>query len=197
MSGFGQWVAECKAVLEEEWESADSIDSSDRPQTNERQQCSEVALFDHDWLSTPVVDPLADQQQDWIGLLQSDWKIELYNLNLLGLKDEKNNLKHSCLSVQELIFLIRDVQYKPLIIFHQQHWGYTCCLQIAGLGRVRLVVCFNNPQCFGRYAAFVTNRLDWSARHVISHWIQHHPATNLYGKNSAFEFCLEDSLQLA
>lgn len=197
MSGFGQWVSECRVSLEEGWEFSNSTNSSSCRQASERQNYSDVALFERDWLTTQFVDSLTDRQQDWIGLLQSNWTLELYNLNLLGIKDEKDNLKHSWLSVKELVFLIRETQYKPLIISHQQHWGYTCCLQIAGLGRVRLVVCFDNPQCFGRHVAFVTNRLDWSARHIISHWIQHRPATNLYSKNFSSEFCFEDSLQLA
>lgn len=159
--------------------------------------CGQVTLFDRDWLSTQVVDSLTNNQQDWIGLLQSDWSLELYNLNLIGIKDEKDNLKHSCLSVVDLVGLIRKVRSQCLTIFHQQHWGYTCCLQIAGLGRVRLVVCFNNPSCFGRCAAFVTNRLDWSPRHVITYWMQHRPVTNLYARNLAFKFCPKDSLQSA
>ena len=196
MSGFEQLVMECEAGIEEEWVSADSTSPRIASQADEHQCSSEVTLFDRDWLTSQQIESLTDYQQDWIGLLKHDWKLELYNLNLLGIKDEKGSLKHSWLSVADLVFSIRKVRYQPLTIFHQQHWGYTCCLQIAGLGRVRLVVCFDNPQCFGRYAAFVTNCLDWSPRHIISHWIQHRPAIDLYSRNSSFKFHPEDSLQL-
>lgn len=197
MSSFEQWETEGETLLEEEWIIANRTSPRDRNQPRNGKPHSDVTLLERDWLTSEVIDSQIDQQQDWIGQLQPDWMLELYNLNLLGIKDENDSLKHSSLSVKELVFLIREAQYQPLTIFHQQHWGYSCCLQIASLGRVRLVVCFNNPKCFGRHAAFVTNRLDWSPRHIISQWLKHRVDTNLYSKTSSPTFLVEDSLQLA
>lgn len=196
MNGSEQGTMENETELEEDWVSADRT-SPYALSLIEKQRTSGVTLYDRDWLTAQVIDPLTDNQQDWIGRLQPDWKLELYNLNLLGIQNENGSLKHACLSVTDLVFSIRKVRSQPLNIFHQQHWGYTCCLQIAGLGRVRLVVCFNNPQCFGRYAAFVTNCLDWSPRRIVTHWMQYRPATKLYSRHSSFKFHSEDNLQSA
>lgn len=199
MSDAKQRLMVNETVLEEGWVFADRTNPYALSQSQKRQCVAGVTLFDRDWLTAQVIDSFTetDHQQDWIGLLQHDWQLELYNLNLLGMKDENGSLKHSCLSVKDLVFLIRQVRYQPLIILHRQHWGYTCCLQIAGLGRVRLVVCFNNPQCFGRYAAFVTNCLDWSPRHIVAHWMRSRPATHLYSRHPSYKFHLEDGLQSA
>lgn len=187
MSGFGQGTMERETVLEEQWSFTASTNSYAHSQLDERECFSEVTLFDRNWLTTQVVDSLEDQQQDWIGLLQNDWKLELYNLSLLGIKNKKGSLKHACLSVADFVSSICKARSQPVVIFHQQHWGYTCCLQIAGLGRVRLVVCFNNFQCFGRYAVFVTNRLDWSPRHILAHWIQHRSTPESLWQDSLFQ----------
>jgi len=153
MNSAGQGIME--TVTEEEWVFADSSLLVNK-QADARQDCSKVALFDHDRLTPQLVDSLADYQQDWIGLLQHDWKLELHSLNLLGIKIEEG----------------------------RQHWIYTGCLQIAGLGRVRVVACFKHPQCFEHCAAFVTNRLDWSPRRIINHWLQQSSASALPWQNA-------------
>ena len=89
MSDFGQQMMKSEAVLEEEWVFANSTDSPAWGQANERQHSAEVTLFDCSWLTAEAVDSLADYQQDWIGMLQPDWELELYNLNLLGIKGYK------------------------------------------------------------------------------------------------------------
>ncbi len=197
MGSFRQGMQACTTEVQGEWATASSANASANAKEPASQywEASEVTLFDRDWLSAEVAGSLAACQQDWIGLLQPDWKLEPYDLSSIGIKVELSSLRHSCLSVTELVFLMRKARSQPLSLFHQQHWGYTGCLQIAGLGRVRLVACFNNSQCFGHYAVFVTNRLDWSPRRIITHWTQRRSAAVLSGRNPTFKFHSEDSLQ--
>lgn len=197
MSSLRQWVTECETAIGGRWASANSTTSRAHDQADNRQCSSEATLLDRDWFTTEVVDSLADRQQDWIGMLQDDWRLELYSLDSLGIQEEQGTSKHSCLSVADLVSLIHKMRYEPLTLAYQQHWGYTCCLQIAGLGRVRLVVYFNNSQCFGQHTVLVTNRLDWSPRRILAQWLQHRSATNLYSRNPAFKFHPQGSLQLA
>jgi hypothetical protein len=131
---------------------------------------SGIVLMDSQWLSPSVVDALAEAQQDWISFLQHTWEIELYSLSLLGIGNEANSLKHCRITVQEIISLTLQASYHCLIVLQDMYWCYTCCLEVVGLGRVRLVVCFNNSQRTGNPAVFLTNRLAWSPQTVLTYW---------------------------
>jgi len=48
-------------------------------------------------------------------------------------------------------------------------------VRIPGLGKVRLVVSFENADLTGAYAVLVTNRVDWSAYRILSTYLQRWP----------------------
>ncbi len=129
---------------------------------------SEATVIGCQWLSASQVDALAERGDDWISLLPSEWPLEISNTALLGIADKGQWSHRLPLSVEELVQLTQQAHYYSLSIAGETYWSYTCCLQLSALDRVRFVVCFREGDRRGRYAALITNRLDWSPRKIIS-----------------------------
>jgi hypothetical protein len=128
-----------------------------------------------------LIDSLAENQQDWVSLLQHDWEMEIYGFSLLGVQCDEKRLKRTRLMIQDFVALTLQSTCQCLKIFQQLHWYYSCCLQVVGLGRVRVVISFDDPQKAGGYAVLFCNRLDWSPRSVLSRWLEENSVSTLYG----------------
>ncbi len=53
-------------------------------------------------------------------------------------------------------------------------------MRLPGLGKVRLVISFENADLTGDYAVLVTNRVDWSAKHIIATYMLRWPIETFY-----------------
>lgn len=133
---------------------------------------SEALAINCHKLSAHLIDGLAEKNLDWISLLTNDWQLEIFNTALLGIESFQQEWKLNVPSVENLVKLTQQVPYYPVIVADETYWSYTCCLQVAELGRVRFLVCFPDSEHCGKYAALITNRLDWSPRKVILQYIQ-------------------------
>jgi hypothetical protein len=129
---------------------------------------SESRVVNHQWLSAHQVDTLAENGLDWISFLPSDWPLELFNKSMLGVENFQEQWHLSSKSVETLIQMTQEAQYYSMTFDDNTYWSYTCCLQLGELGRVRFIVYFRDSARRGRYAALITNRLDWSPSKVIS-----------------------------
>ena len=139
---------------------------------------SKICLMDGRWVAPEMVDYCNERNYDWIGLLQADREIELYRLSLPRVKRLKR--QRSCnMAISDLVKLTCPAPYQDIRVSQHTYWSYTCSLQVVGFGKVRFVVYFDNPQKKGSFIAFVTNRLDWSARKILQHWTQHHSVLTL------------------
>lgn len=124
------------------------------------------AVMVEPFLASHQVDVLAEAECDWISLLHPAWEIDLSSCCLLDVADE--SLRNSpYVSIPNLVPLTLQIPYRSITVYGQTYWTYTFCSQVVGLGRVRLVVSFDNPQLIGEYMVFVTNRLDWSPRRIL------------------------------
>lgn len=128
---------------------------------------SEAVVVSCHWLSAHQVDTLAEYSLDWISPLPNSWPIEVQNFSLLGVESFQNKRNRDPSSVDTLVQITQQADYYPVVAPNGTCWSYSCCLHLPELGRVRFVVCFQDSQRRGEYAAFVTNRLDWSPRKVI------------------------------
>ena len=57
---------------------------------------------------------------------------------------------------------------------------FTRSLRVPGKGKVRLVISFENPELTGTYAVLVTNRTNWSAKKILTTYIQRWPIETFY-----------------
>ncbi len=139
-----------------------------------------LVLMNRRWLSPCLIDHLAEAQQNWINLLQQNWVVEVYNLSLLSASYETNSLKHRHIRVEGIVSLTAQAPYQRLVVAQQAYSCYTCCLHIAGLGRVRLVIAFDHPERTGNYGVLLTNCLTWSPQTILSYWLEGYSAEQFY-----------------
>lgn len=138
-----------------------------------------------------LIDVLTELQKDWICLLHSDWEVDLSTFNLVSANASSAFIKSSIQRIGEMVPSIHQAQYQPMLIAQQMHWIYTCCLQIKGLGRVRVVLDFDNSRFTDSPIIFATNRLDWSSRRVLTQWFQRRPPTHVDGREKLEGLCVE------
>lgn len=127
-------------------------------------------------LSARLVDTLAQSSLDWISLLSDNWRTEpsIFSLANVGSNREDNPL-----------IIDTWIQDTPLnkhylsILHNKEYWVYTHCLYSPELGQVRFVACHHSQQQPEKYAAFITNRLDWSPSKIISQCLQDKTWLNL------------------
>ena len=55
-----------------------------------------------------------------------------------------------------------------------------CAVRLPGLGKVRLVVSFKNPELTGTYVVLVRNRVDGGAQRIITLYLQRWPIETFY-----------------
>ena len=62
----------------------------------------------------------------------------------------------------------------------RDYWCFALNVRIPGLGKVRLVISFDNPELSGTYAVLVSKRCDWSAKQVLVTYLQRWPIETFY-----------------
>jgi hypothetical protein len=78
------------------------------------------------------------------------------------------------------VTLIPATAYRPVKVSEDVYWCFTLTVRIPGLGKVRIVVSFEQESLAGRYGVLVTNRVDWSATKIISLYAQRWPTETFY-----------------
>lgn len=142
-------------------------------------QASAATFLDYQALSVYQIDALAENSLDWISLLPTGAALDILNLSLLGVESSNSAWHQAALPIEKLVQLTQQAKHYPVRVTDSMRWSYTCCLQLADLGRVRFVVCYQGDQPQGQYVAFITNRLDWSPRKVMAQSLQLSTFSNL------------------
>ena len=75
---------------------------------------------------------------------------------------------------------LSESPYKPVTVGDTTYYCFTKSLRIPSLGRVRIVICFDNPELTGTYAVLVTNRRDWTAAQILRRYLQRWPIETFY-----------------
>ena len=70
--------------------------------------------------------------------------------------------------------------YRPVVIDDRNYWCFTLTVRLPALGKVRLVVSFDNPELKGTSALLVTNRLDWTVLRILKTYLQRWPIETFY-----------------
>jgi hypothetical protein len=99
--------------------------------------------------------------------------------------------------VAELVPLIPAKAYRPVSVGAHTYWCFTLPVRIPGLGKVRLVVSFEQESLTGRYVVLVTTRVDWSAAKIISLYAQRWPTETFYQDGQGHLGCNEYRMRSA
>lgn len=145
-----------------------------------------VLLFDSWYLAPELVSRARDRHKDWISLLKKNRNLETHSFSLKDAAGQPIPLAGPHIAVEALVPLIPRTAYRPVTVRGTTYWTFTLPVRIAGLGKVRLVISFENAALTGTYAALVSNRVDWSAQRIIALYLQRWPIETFYqdGKTS-------------
>jgi len=82
--------------------------------------------------------------------------------------------------VEDLVSLIPANAYRAVQVGDQTYWTFTLSVRLPGLGKVRLVISFDNEELKGTYAVLVSNRVEWTALRMIATYLQRWPIETFY-----------------
>lgn len=145
-----------------------------------RQIPFQTVLMDSWFLSPELVDVLAQQHKDWISLIKSNRKLEVASFSVRDEQGRTIRINGAHIKVDALVALLPPTAYKPITIGETTYYCFTKSVRIPSLGRVRLVICFGNPELTGTYAVLVTNRRDWTAKKILQRYLQRWPIETFY-----------------
>jgi hypothetical protein len=139
-----------------------------------------VVLFDSWYLSQMMVEHLKTLNKDWISLLKGNRNLETNSFVLRDIAGEPLRFEKPHIQVQDLVPLIPHSAYQPVTIDGKTYWCFTLTVRVSKLGKVRLVISFDNAKLDGSYAILITNRLDWNARRIIATYLKRWPIETFY-----------------
>ena len=139
-----------------------------------------VVVFDAWYLAEDLVQVLARRRKDWISLLKKNRLLETASFQLRDANGWTMKLPGPHIAVEELVPLIPANAYRPVSVREQTYWCFTLAVRIPGLGKVRIVVSFEDVKLTGRSIVLVTNRADWDAAKIISLYLQRWPTETFY-----------------
>jgi SRSO17 transposase len=131
-----------------------------------------TVLMDSWYLSSELVSVLKEKQKDWVSLLKRNRNLEVHSFQLKDAQGQPMTLPGEQIKVEDLVPLIPANAYREVKVKGQRYWCFTRTLRIPSIGKVRLVISFDNPELSGTYAVLVSNRTDWSASEILSRYLQ-------------------------
>lgn len=140
----------------------------------------ETVLMDSWYLSEELVKSLADQKKNWVSLLKKNRNIESHSFILRDAAGEVIKFSKPQIKVHALVPLIPKSAYKKVTISDKEYWCFTLKVRVSSLGKVRIVISYDNEDLEGTYAILVSNRLDWSAKRIITAYLQRWPIETFY-----------------
>jgi DDE superfamily endonuclease len=139
-----------------------------------------VVVFDAWYLAEELVQVLVRRHKDWISLLKKNRLLETASFHLRDAHGWTLKLPGPHIAVEDLVPLIPVNAYRPVTVGEHIYWCFTLAVRIPGLGKVRIVVSFEDEQLTGRSVVLVTNRVDWSAAKIIRLYLQRWPTETFY-----------------
>jgi DDE superfamily endonuclease len=139
-----------------------------------------VVVFDAWYLAEDVVRVLARRRKDWISLLKKNRGLETASFQLRDANGWTMKLPGPHIAVEDLVPLIPATAYRSVTVREHTYWCFMLVVRIPSLGKVRIVVSFEQESLTGRSVVLVTNRLDWSVTKIISLYLQRWPTETFY-----------------
>jgi len=139
-----------------------------------------VVLFDSWYLAEEFIAFLRRRRKDWISILKKNRNLETNSFVLKDADGKRIPLDGPHISVEDLVPLIPANAYRAVKVGDRTYWTFTMAVRIPSLGKVRLVVSFENADLTGTYAVLVSNRVDWTAQRIIATYLQRWPIETFY-----------------
>jgi DDE superfamily endonuclease len=139
-----------------------------------------VVVFDAWYLAEDLVQVLARRRKEWLRLLKKNRLLETASFRLRDADGWTLKLPGPHIAVEDLVPLLPATASRPVNVSGQTYGCLTLAVRIPGLGKVRLVVSFEEESLMGRSVVLVTNRVDWRAAKIIRLYGQRWPTETFY-----------------
>lgn len=139
-----------------------------------------VLLFDGWYLSEELVAVARRRKKDWISILKKNRNLETNSFVLKDTQGKPIQLEGPHIAVQDLVPLIPPTAFREVKVDDKSYWTFTLTVRIPKLGKVRLVISYENAELTGTYAVLVTNRVDWSVQRIIATYLLRWPIETFY-----------------
>lgn len=146
----------------------------------ERTLAFDWVLFDGWYLAPDFLAVLQRLHKDWVSILKQNRNLETQSIRLRDQDGKLISFDGPHIKVNELVPLIPHKAYKPITIDARTYYTFTMTVRIPSIGKVRIVVSFDNPDLQGNYVVLVTNRADCNAKRIISTYLLRWPIETFY-----------------
>ena len=140
----------------------------------------ETVLFDSWYLAPLLLEALAEWGKKWISILKMNRNITTNNLRILDEKGNPIRFEGTKIKVEDLIPLIPASAFKPIEVEEETYYCFSKNVFIPSLGKVRLIISFDNADLQGTCAVLVTNHLSWNAKKIIETYLLRWPIETFY-----------------
>jgi len=139
-----------------------------------------TVLIDSWYLSRELVEELKSKNKDWVSLLKANRNLEAYSIRLQDEGGKRIQFDSPQIKIEALVPLIPKTAFRPVKVGESTYSCFTLSVRIATLGKVRIVISFENADLSGPYAVLITNRRDWSAQKILSKYLLRWPIETFY-----------------
>lgn len=139
-----------------------------------------IVLMDSWYLAPLVIECLEKHELDWVSLLKKNRKLETASFTLRDEAGKKIEIVGPHIKVEDLVCLIPRSAFKEVKLADKEYWYFALNVRIPDLGKVRIVISYDNAELKGTYAVLITNRTDWSAKKIIETYLQRWPIETFY-----------------
>ena len=140
----------------------------------------DILLFDGWYLSETLVAEAARRRKKWISLLKKNRNLETNSFKLKDANGQPIQFAGEHVSVEEFVKKIPANAFKMVVVNEKTYWTFSLTVRIPSLGKVRLVISYENGKLTDTYVVLVTNALDWEAKRIISAYLLRWPIETFY-----------------
>lgn len=140
----------------------------------------EILLFDGWYLSEALVTEAARRHKTWISLLKKNRNLETNSFQLKDAEGQPVKFEGEHVAVEEFVKQIPAKAFKMVVVNEKTYWVFSITVRIPSLGKVRLVISYENGKLTDTYVVLVTNALDWEAKRIIATYLLRWPIETFY-----------------
>ncbi len=140
----------------------------------------EILLFDGWYLSEALVAEAARRHKKWISILKKNRKLETNSFQLRDAEAQPIQFEGEHVSVEEFVKKIPANAFKMVVVKEKTYWTFSLTVRIPSLGKVRLVISYENGKLTDTYVVLVTNALDWEAKRILATYLLRWPIETFY-----------------
>ena len=140
----------------------------------------DILLFDGWYLSEALVAEAARRHKKWISLLKKNRNLETNSFQLKEANGQPIQFEGEHVSVEEFVNQIPAKAFKMVVVNEKTYWTFSITVRIPSLGKVRLVISYENGNLTDTYVVLVTNALDWEAKRIIATYLLRWPIETFY-----------------